>query len=161
MTCAAFCSQCGSPWLRLHSAPAACSSHAGSILATVRANSCEVSTSSAAITHGGGFRASPDDGWIMKPRLARADVDARLDVPHADLAEQPGQERAVDLLGRRPAASLGAKLELAHHADELRVDVLPLAHPVEREEVVAAELVAAGSCELRARASCQNAHSLR
>ena len=71
MTWACFCSQCGSPWLRRHSGPAAASSHAGSIRATQRANSCEVSTSSAAITQGGGLRASADDGWIAN-RVWRA-----------------------------------------------------------------------------------------
>ena len=49
----------------------ACSSHSGSIFATVRANSCDVSTSSAAITHCGGFFASADDGCSMN-RVCRA-----------------------------------------------------------------------------------------
>ena len=48
--------------------------------------------------------------------------------------------KPVDLLaGRR--LGVGRKVPLAHHADELLVDVLPLAHPVVRQEVIAAEPV--------------------
>src|SRR5262249_61425104 len=71
--------------------------------------------------------------------LARADEHARLAVPHADAAEQPGQERAVDLLRRRRLRA-GHEAHLAHHADQLIVDVLPLAHALVRQEVLAAEL---------------------
>jgi hypothetical protein len=83
----------------------------------------------------------------LEAELARADVDAGLLVPDADLAEEAGQERAVDLLGSRRLVG-GREAELAHGAHQLLVDVLPLAHPPRRDEVVAARPL-----ELRATAA--------
>ncbi len=72
--------------------------------------------------------------------LPRAEVAPRLLVPHPDPAEQPGQQRAVDLIGG-PRLGVGRDVELLHHPDQLLVDVLPLAHPVVVEEVLATQLV--------------------
>jgi hypothetical protein len=54
--------QCGSEYVRLTRCPASGSIHSGWIRATVRANSREVSTSSAAITQRGRFFASGEPG---------------------------------------------------------------------------------------------------
>ncbi len=61
-TAPAFFSQCGSLYVFLIRWPASGSTHSGSILAFTRAQSREVSTSSADITQRGGFLNSPDPG---------------------------------------------------------------------------------------------------
>ena len=132
---------------------AASSSHSGSIFAAVRAKSCDVSTSSNAITHAGGFRASADDGWIAKRVCFAPDVDALLRVPLADLGEQPGEERAMQstsVARRCPARALRvARLQLADDLLELAVDLAPLAHAHEREEVLLARRAAGCDVPLR------------
>src|SRR5690242_9872737 len=76
-------------------------------------------------------------------RAARSVVFA-LAVQGADRAEKSGEDRLVELgIARRRL--IRTQIELAHAAAELPVKVLPLAHPRERQEVLAtpfAQLVA-------------------
>jgi hypothetical protein len=159
MTCPCFCSQCGSPWLRRHSAPAALSSHAGSMRATHRANSCDVSTSSAAITHGAGLRASPDDGWIAK-RVCRAPMYTRASGLHMPiLLSSPGTS------ARWSCSPEAGALPGANRSSRITCTSWSWMSSHSRIRLYDRKLSRQSFCscrrELRARASCQKLHSLR
>ena len=111
----------GSEYWRLTRWSASFSTVSGSIRATVRANSRLVSTSSAATTQRGGFFASGVPGREHEAGVAGAQVlparPARLAVPlldrlglHADLRQQPGQQRGGDA----PLVGLGRRLAQVH-----------------------------------------------
>ena len=121
--------QCGSEYVRLTRCPASGSIHSGSIRATVRANSREVSTSSAAITQRGGFRASGEPGKIMnlapraprysrRPRPPRPAAAAPVSLAQPDLGEQAGEHRDVDavLVGRRCRSAVMPALRAAERS---------------------------------------------
>ena len=95
----------------------------------------------------------------MHPELdaARAAVASLLLVLHPDVAEQPGEQRAMDrgvaLLLRRVGAR-AAPSQLLDRVRQLLVDVAPLAHPRKGQEVVAAglpEILAGQRPELQVR----------
>src|SRR5215470_12688765 len=70
----------------------------------------------------------------MDPELdaAGAEVVALLG-PQADVAEEPGEERAVDagVLARVPSRFPDLPAELTHKLLQLRLHIAPLAQPVE------------------------------
>src|SRR2546430_2529214 len=76
----------------------------------------------------------------MKISRARPVVVVAVEGLHADVADEPGEERAMHLLvggGRRVVADVQVRGHLAQLAGE----VAPLAHAHVREEVLAAGLV--------------------
>ncbi len=70
---------------------------------------------------------------------ARAEVVRLVVGLHADVAEQAGEQRQVDLLEGR-IDLVQAPAQFAHHRQQLRVDVAPFAQPQVREEVRAARV---------------------
>ena len=88
----------------------------------------------------------------MAPELhaARAEVPVFVIALAADVAQQPGQHRLMQLFiaGRRgvqPPALLG------HHSVQLRVDVAPFAHAARADETVAQALLLLAVGELVSR----------
>ena len=128
--------------------PASGSAQAGSIAATVRANSRLVSTSSAPITAAAASSRAPSRGRstnrvLRAPRYSacgaalrsararpRRSTARRLRVvEQADVREQPREQRPVDAVGVRLAGLLGhVQAERLGEPHELPVEVLPLAH---------------------------------
>ena len=72
----------------------------------------------------------------VKADATRAEVGVVVLVLAADVAQQAGEHRQVDLLvGRR--AGVEPPAVLGHHGVQLRMDVAPLAHAARRDEVLA------------------------
>ncbi len=78
---------------------------------------------------------------------ARAEIPILVIALAADVAQQPGQHRQMDLLvGRRCAVELPAVL--GHHGVQLTMDVAPLAHPARVDETLAQALLLLAVAEL-------------
>ena len=133
-------SQRGSPYERLTRWAPARSAHSGWIAATCRAHSRFVSTSSAAMTHAGGFRdraSSRGRSTNALPRAPRYSRRSRSRVPTCD--SSPASSDLMDVVRMR---GVGAEphTEVAGGPAELAVQVLPFADPQVVEELGPAQL---------------------
>ena len=113
----------------------------GSIAATSRAKTREVSTISAATSHFGDLRACDGAGKYLQLAIATAQVVPAL-LMLGDIAEQSAEQGRMDalvvfLLRQRGA---GCQPLLAAGDAELGVDIAPLAQAQERQEFALAQL---------------------
>src|SRR5688572_29431533 len=81
----------------------------------------------------------------MNPELdsARARIGALRIVPEADVAEQPGQQRAMNrqiAFGPARVDRRTLPSKLPYRTEELRMDVAPLSHSPDRHEMLATDL---------------------
>src|SRR3954447_6861949 len=142
----------GSLYVRRTRCSASGSTHSGSMRATSRAHSRDVSTSSGATTHargrlGGLGRHDPcrrpagegRAGEDLEARVAGALVLAALLVLDADVRQQAGQHRDVHLLGLG-GVLVGLAAALARGGAQLADEVLPLAHAQVVQVLLAAAL---------------------
>ena len=114
--------------------PASGSIHSGWIFATVRANSRDVSTSSAAITQRGFFLASGEPGKIMKwaPRAPRY---SRVSPSRRPIWESRPDSTAMWILSGDGVGVVRGEARVAGGLAQLRVQVLPFADAQEVQEL--------------------------